>query len=128
MKARCKYPNTNGYEFYGGRGITYDPAWEKFENFLADMAKRPSKRHQLDRKDTDGNYTKNNCQWITRSANQRKKRVMKNNKSGYIGISYIKSRDKWLVQSRGTGKQIHLGIFTDLDKAIKKWKEYHNDK
>ena len=128
MKARCKYPKTNGYEFYGGRGIVYDPKWETFTGFFEDMGKRPSKRHQLDRINTDGNYTKENCQWITRSKNQRKKGLMKNNKSGYTGISFITSRNKWLVQSRGQGKQKHLGLFSELDDAISKWKEFNTER
>lgn len=128
MKARCKYPSVNGYESYGGRGITYDPKWETFTGFLEDMGKRPSKRHQLDRVDNGCNYTKENCQWITRSKNQRKKGIMKNNKSGYTGISYITSRKKWLVQSRGTGKQKHLGAFENLDDAINKWKEFQSER
>jgi hypothetical protein len=128
MKARCKYPSVNGYERYGGRGITYDDKWETFTGFLEDMGKRPSKRHQLDRIDNDGNYTKDNCQWITRAKNQRKKRVMKNNKSGYPGISFVASRNKWLLQTTGRAKQKHIGMFDELGKAVEAWQKYNNIK
>lgn len=38
MKQRCSNPSTNGYENYGGRGITVCQRWSSsFENFLADM-------------------------------------------------------------------------------------------
>lgn len=69
MRKRCDYPKTNGYANYGGRGITYDPRWASFETFLADMGDKPSQRHELDRIDTDGNYCKENCRWVTRSEN-----------------------------------------------------------
>src|SRR5579885_2624665 len=37
MKARCTRPSARLYNRYGGRGITFDPAWASFDNFLRDM-------------------------------------------------------------------------------------------
>lgn len=66
MKIRCNNPNQTYYDYYGGRGITYDPRWETFEPFLEDMGERPD-GYSLDRIDNDGNYTKANCKWSTPS-------------------------------------------------------------
>lgn len=71
MKARCTYTYLHGYERYGGRGISYDPSWEEFENFLADMGERPSLDHCLSRLDHDGNYEPGNVEWGLKSENSR---------------------------------------------------------
>ncbi len=64
MKARCKYKSHWMYSHYGGNGITYDPRWETFLNFLQDMGERP-KGTTLDRIEGDKGYCKENCRWAT---------------------------------------------------------------
>lgn len=82
MKQRCDNPKLPSWDRYGGRGITYDPRWSVFENFLNDMGERP-KGKTLDRKDNDGNYTKDNCRWATAKQQQNNTRV--NVKVTYLG-------------------------------------------
>lgn len=57
MKQRCDNPKASGYKDYGGRGITYDPRWKEFKNFLEDMGERP-KDKDLNRIDPYLNYSK----------------------------------------------------------------------
>lgn len=66
MLARCRDPKHVSFRHYGGRGIVVCDAWrDSFETFLADMGRRPSAKHSLDRKNNDGNYEPGNVRWST---------------------------------------------------------------
>ena len=46
MKNRCLNPRAEDYAYYGGRGITIDPAWvNSYIDFLKDVGRRPSPAH-----------------------------------------------------------------------------------
>lgn len=72
MKDRCNNPNHSSYEYYGGRGISYTPRWNKFKNFLEDMGERP-RGLTIDRIDNNLGYKKDNCHWVTPGAQNRNK-------------------------------------------------------
>lgn len=67
IRSRCLSPTNPRYSYYGGRGITICERWESFENFLADMGRKPSPQHSIERKENDGDYTPDNCKWATKS-------------------------------------------------------------
>lgn len=67
MLNRCYVPNADGYQYYGGKGITVCKRWrESCIHFYADMGEPPTVKHSLDRKDGNGNYEPGNCKWSTR--------------------------------------------------------------
>lgn len=70
MRQRCQNPNNKAYQHYGGRGITVCSAWQSFVNFYADMGECPLGM-EIDRINRDGNYTLDNCRWVTHKENVR---------------------------------------------------------
>lgn len=99
MKHRCNHENASGYEYYGGRGITYDPKWETFTGFWEDMSEGYNDNLTLDRKDFEGNYCKDNCRWATVREQARNKGMNSNNKSGVTGVGL--SHDRYGNRSWG---------------------------
>jgi hypothetical protein len=68
MRQRCNNPNATDYYLYGGRGITIDPAWDSFAQFLADLEPTwpgPGMGYTLDRINGDSNYGPGLCRWAT---------------------------------------------------------------
>ena len=65
MQDRCYNPKNPSHRYY--IGITVCPRWqESFENFLADMGRKPTPKHSLDRwPNNAGNYEPGNCRWAT---------------------------------------------------------------
>jgi hypothetical protein len=75
MKNRCLNKRCGDFRYYGGRGISVCARWRNnFPAFLEDMGRRPSPRHTLDRKNTNGHYSSQNCRWATRAEQSRNRR------------------------------------------------------
>jgi hypothetical protein len=78
MIQRCTTPGASNYERYGGRGITVCDRWlNSYEAFLADMGRKPSSAHSIDRINNDGDYEPSNCRWVTIDVQARNKRKRK---------------------------------------------------
>jgi hypothetical protein len=66
MKNRCYNANDRTFTRYGARGVSVCQEWrESFEAFLRDMGEHPGKGYSLDRIDSAGHYTPDNCRWAT---------------------------------------------------------------
>lgn len=90
MRVRCYSHISKVYKSYGNKGIKICKEWDNYINFknwaiLAGYQEGLS----IDRIDTKGNYTPENCQWIPRGEN-----TAKSNKYR-IGMKYNKLREEF---------------------------------
>lgn len=74
MLERCRRRDSSGWGKYGARGICVHPRWHSYENFLADMGRRPSSAYSLERINNDGDYAPGNVRWATAKEQARNRR------------------------------------------------------
>lgn len=78
MKARCLRKQHPKYHRYGGRGIKICEEWLTIEGFSKWALSNGWKDGlTIDRIDNDGDYCPENCRWVSKYENSRKKRTTK---------------------------------------------------
>lgn len=73
MKSRCLNPLCDGYERYGGRGITIHQPWiDDYEEFARYVTNLPNENnyHSIDRIDNNANYQPGNLRWASSEIQQ----------------------------------------------------------
>lgn len=128
-KGRCRNSNAERYADYGGRGITFDPAWDDFETFYKDMGE-PKECESLDRIDNDKGYSKDNCRWATAEEQCENRRVRSDSRSGIKGVSYNDRMRRWLARAtiNGTRRQLYCGpSFEDACTARRLWESQNEN-
>ena len=74
LVAVCLKPQDPSWKLYGGKGIRLCQRWaDSFPNFLADMGEKPE-GHVIDRRDPNGDFTKENCYWRVKGSKKRQKK------------------------------------------------------
>ena len=78
MTHRCYNSNNKFYKNYGERGIKVCDEWkESLQKFVEwSLSNGWEKGLSIDRKDNNGDYTPDNCHWITRSKNSSKNCIL----------------------------------------------------
>lgn len=118
IRHRCKSPKCAIYFRYGGRGITLDPAWEKFETFYADMSPTYKSGLSIERKDVNGPYSKENCIWanaVTQANNRRTNKLViyQGNQLTIAQLARMVNMNRYLLTSRiAHGWEIEKAITT----------------
>ena len=73
MRNLINNPRNYNYRYYGGRGISYDPSWDDFWQFVSDVESEigplPYKSAFFDRIDNNGNFEPGNICWGTPRGN-----------------------------------------------------------
>lgn len=92
MKKRCLNNRHPMYKHYGGRGITLDYSWLKYDGFEKDMLSsfedamnnivfdknRKRINVSLDRIDNSKSYSKENCRWTNQKEQCKNRRIPEN--------------------------------------------------
>jgi hypothetical protein len=124
MMSRCYYPKNIGYSAYGGRGITVCENWHTFVGFWKDMECGYSSKLTLDRIDSNGIYTKENCRWATMSEQG-------NNRRTCVYVQYKGTRKTVteISEELGVNREIvypRLKRGWDIDRALNSPIQYKN--
>ena len=120
MKNRCYNPKFTRYKDYGGRGITVCEEWLDIRNFV-DWVENKSNWAEgltLDRIDNDKGYTPDNCTFSTRTIQSINQRQQSNNTSGYAGVAWVKSREKWSAKINIFKRGKHIGYYETIEEAV----------
>lgn len=120
MKQRCLSINNYSYHNYGARGIIVCDEWKNdfkaFYDHITGLERYGEPGMTLDRKNNNGNYEPGNMRWATRHEQNLNKRLQKNNKTGFNGVSL----DSNLYASNITihKKRITIGYFKTIKEAV----------
>lgn len=123
MRNRCNNPRARDYAYYGGRGIRICKRWDAFENFLADLGRKPTVLHTLERKKTNGNYTPGNCCWATRETQARNRPYAKTKAWLFAeqrGITINTARHMiWQVRAKDRGAGTRFDLSAEPEAATR---------
>ena len=121
MIRRCTRPTDKDYPRYGGKGVSVCERWIEYTNFAADMGE-PIGDETLDRIDTYGNYSPENCRWAGVQTQNRNVRVRPDNATKVTGVSKTAS-GKFIAKVTVGTKGYYSRCFGTVEEAAVARKE-----
>lgn len=123
---RCTNPNNKTFNYYGGRGIKVCPEWLDKNTGVAvfcDWALTNGYKEGLtiDRIDVNGDYTPDNCRWVSMAV-QCTNRRPKQNKTGFPGVVLLAS-GHYQAAITINGKRESLGAYETAEEAGEAYKK-----
>lgn len=119
MKERCYNGNNPCHKYWYGKGVVVCDEWQEFIPFKDwALANGYSDDLQIDRIDGDGNYTPDNCRFVTQKENSR-------NRAGYVKMSMGKANEVRRLYSSGGHSQRELAKIYDYSQ-VGIWNIIHN--
>lgn len=120
MRRRCNGRCTN-HQYYGDKGISYCEEWEDFDVF-ADWAIKNGYQPclEIDRIDSDKNYTPDNCRWVSHKKNSRNRKARSNNTTGVAGVYVITLKNgelRYCVSITTDSGKKNIGRYKTLEEA-----------
>lgn len=132
MKTRCDNKENKYYDYYGGRGISYCEKWKTFEGFWEDMKDTYSDDLTLNRRDNDGHYCKENCEWDTKNFQGHMRRKKQGTKLDIIGSTLDEKTGNYRVRMKIDEKPISFGSYKSESDAAKAYDDasemYYGDR
>lgn len=120
MTHRCSNTNSKDYINYGGRGIIVCEEWLDVRNFVAwcDLTHPNIEGYTLDRIDVNGNYEPSNCRWADTLTQRLNQRISTSNTSGFVGVDFRPSENKYVARITVLGERVYLGYFDSIEEAV----------
>ena len=130
MMQRCTKEWHKNYDRYGGRGIEVEEYLQNSRNFCEfweSLNIDTSNGDSMDRINKNGNYTRDNLRCTNKRTQTLNRNKLKNNTSGYVGVSFGKASNSWRWDIMVKGVRHYKLLFDTPEEAVIARNQYVKD-